>query len=159
MCHAVKVHTQTDTGRASIRHCSRLARRSRSPRPCCLRIRCSRPATTPRANFVLALENSRYERNHRMMTGQETRERMQATEPHYSTQQVADMWSVSRQTVQCLFDDVPGVLKISMPRLLTHNPKRKPRVSLSIPATVLEQVHREQARGFRLEVKRHRGGI
>ena len=94
-----------------------------------------------------------------MMTGQETRERMQATEPHYSTQQVADMWSVSRQTVQCLFDDVPGVLKISMPRLLTHNPKRKPRVSLSIPATVLEQVHREQARGFRLEVKRRRGGI
>ena len=91
-----------------------------------------------------------------MMTGQETRERMQATEPHYSTQQVADMWSVSATTVRRLFEDAPGVLKISMPQLLTHNRKHKAHVMLRIPATVLEQVHSQQAGGFRLEVKRRR---
>ena len=91
-----------------------------------------------------------------MMTGEETRERMQATEPHYSVQDVAAMWNMSTQTVTRLFDDVPGVLKISMPRLLTHNRKHKTHVTLRIPATVLEQVHSQQARGFRLEVRRRR---
>jgi hypothetical protein len=74
----------------------------------------------------------------------------QATEPHYSTQQVADMWNVSTKTVRSLFEDAPGVLKISMPQLLKHNRKHKPHVLPRIPATVLEQLHSQQASGFRL---------
>ncbi len=57
-----------------------------------------------------------------------------ATEQHYTIQQVADMWGVSTATVRRLFEDAPGVLKISMPRLLKNHRKPKPHALLRIPA-------------------------
>jgi len=69
-----------------------------------------------------------------------------ATERHYSASEVAELWHVSALTVRRMFEDMPGVLKISHARLLP-NRERKPRTTLRIPASILEQVHGSWARG------------
>ena len=75
----------------------------------------------------------------------------QAFEQHYTVQQVAELWGVSEATVRRLFEDAEGVLKISMPRVLKISArKHKPHVLLSIPASVLERIHGQHARGFQL---------
>jgi hypothetical protein len=81
-----------------------------------------------------------------------------ATETHYSPQQVAEMWGVSDKTVQRMFEDAVGVLKISLPTL-ANGRKRKPRVKLRIPASVLERLHDQRAAGFRAEIKRGGRGV
>lgn len=63
------------------------------------------------------------------------------------------MWGVSDKTVQRLFEDAVGVLKISLPTL-SNGRKRKARVKLRIPASVLERVHSQRAGGFSLGVRR-----
>jgi hypothetical protein len=71
---------------------------------------------------------------------------LEQIEQHYTPRQVAELWNVSEATVRRLFEDDPAVLKISMPSLL-QNRKRKPRVSLRIPASAMERVHAQQTRG------------
>jgi predicted transcriptional regulator len=77
-----------------------------------------------------------------------------ADERHYTVQQIAELWGISPQSVRRLFDDEPGVLKLSLPRLVKHT--RAPKVSLRVPASVLERVHEQWSGGFRLEVQRRR---
>lgn len=84
---------------------------------------------------------------------------MTATEQHYSPAEVSKMWGVSETTVRRLFEDQPGVLRISMPRLLKAQRKHKPHVRLSIPASVLARVHEQWSAGFFPEVKRRRGAV
>lgn len=67
-----------------------------------------------------------------------------AIEQHYTPREVAELWGVSVKTVCRLFEDEPGTLKISMPRLLAR--KRAPQVSLRIPASALARVHDQQSR-------------
>lgn len=61
---------------------------------------------------------------------------------------------MSADTVRRLFEDAPGVLKISMPRLLKNQRKHQPHVLLRIPQSALEQVHTQQTR--LIEVKGRR---
>ena len=69
---------------------------------------------------------------------------MTATEQHYSPAKVAELWGISQATVRRIFEDQPGVLKISMPRLLKMSErKHRPHVRLSIPASVLARVHEQ----------------
>lgn len=76
-----------------------------------------------------------------------------AEEQHYTPTEVAKMWGVSASTVRRLFEDQPGVLKISSPTLRTGR-KQKPHVRLSIPASVLARVHNDWSAGFIAEIKR-----
>ena len=80
-----------------------------------------------------------------------------ATERHYTVQEVAEMWAMSPQTICRIFEDEPGILKVSFPRLSRKQAKRTPRVSLRIPASVLARVHEHRSRGLRLEVQLRRG--
>ena len=73
-------------------------------------------------------------------------------ERHCSVQEVAGAWRISDACVRRLFEDQPGVLHISMPRLL-HNRKHKPHVLLRIPASVVERLHQQWSTGLGLEVK------
>jgi hypothetical protein len=75
-----------------------------------------------------------------------------AIEQHYSVQQISQMWGISDASVRRLFDGVPGVLAISMPRL-QRNRKHKPHTLLRIPHSVVERLHQQWSAGFGLEVK------
>lgn len=83
----------------------------------------------------------------------------QAFERHYSVGEVAEMWGFDTQTIRRLFQDEPGVLKISMPRLIGANRKHKPHVHLRIPASVLQRFHEQRAAGFGLKVQRRNRGV
>lgn len=73
-----------------------------------------------------------------------------ATEQHYTVPQIADLWGVSPQTVTRLFRDRPGVLAIARPvKTLRPRGKARARVTLRIPASVLEAAHAERSRGWR----------
>ena len=65
-------------------------------------------------------------------------------EPHYTIQEIAAEWKLSRWTIQRLFEDEPGVLAIGT-RLAAR--KRK-YLTIRIPAHVKERVRQ------RLTVKR-----
>lgn len=80
------------------------------------------------------------------------------TEQHYSVQQVAEMWGVSETTVRRLFEDQPGVVRISIPRMM-RNRKQKPHVLLRIPGSVLARLYKQWSGGFGLEVKPSRRRI
>jgi hypothetical protein len=62
-----------------------------------------------------------------------------ALERHYSLQEVARLWGVSREYVRRLFRGRPGVLHLRKPGLS----KRRAYITLRIPASVLREVHRE----------------
>jgi len=70
---------------------------------------------------------------------------MTATEKHYTVQEIATQWQVSVKSVQRFFCDAPGVLKIGVKRL-----------TLRIPASVLERCHEQRSRGFGPKVQRGR---
>ena len=77
-------------------------------------------------------------------------------EPLLSPRQVGEYLGVDESTVRKWFAHQPGVLKISMPRLL-RNRKHAPRTFLRIPRSVLERLHQERTRGFALgEIQRGR---
>ncbi len=65
----------------------------------------------------------------------------EALEKHYSVKQVAAMWGLSDKTVRNIFRDMPGVLKISAPRLLARERKHDPHVRLSIPESLVLRAH------------------
>lgn len=64
-----------------------------------------------------------------------------AVERHFTTAEVAEMWKISSDTVRRLFEHEPGVLVIGDPN--PHHRRRH--VTLRIPASVLERVHRRQS--------------
>ncbi len=59
-------------------------------------------------------------------------------ERHYAVAEIAEMWNLSGDKVRELFENEPGVLVIG-----EQSPRHKRRyVTLRIPQTVLERVHR-----------------
>lgn len=66
-----------------------------------------------------------------------------ATERHYSVAEVAAMWNVSPDAVRRIFQNEHGVLVFGETR-----PKygRRRYVTLRIPGSVLERVHRRMSR-------------
>jgi hypothetical protein len=78
-----------------------------------------------------------------------------AAERHYTVPQVAELWGISEQTVIRIFQDEEGVLKLSLPRGLTA--KRAPRVSLRIPASVLDRVHKQRSAGWSSKIQLRHG--
>ena len=75
-----------------------------------------------------------------------------AIEQHFPVQQIAESWGISAASVRRLFEGQPGVLALSMPRLL-KNRKHRPHVLLRIPASVVERLHQQWSAGLGLEVK------
>lgn len=76
---------------------------------------------------------------------------IQAVERHYTPDQVAELWHVSRRTVYRMFRDQPGVLAISLPSIRAA---KKPRITLRISQSALERVYCNGAGGFPAEIKR-----
>jgi hypothetical protein len=65
-----------------------------------------------------------------------------AHEPHYTVSDVGSMWSLSPDAIRRLFADEPGVIRIGAVR---RSRFKRPYVTLRIPASVLERVHRRMA--------------
>ena len=63
-------------------------------------------------------------------------------DPHYSTAFYAELWGVSRDTVERWFQDEPGVLKLSKP---VKNGRRA-RVELRIPISLAMKTYRERCK-------------
>ena len=61
------------------------------------------------------------------------------TEPHYTVEEIARLWSLSKDSVRRLFKNEPGVLAIS-PR---RRRGKRAYVTLRIPLSVVERVHRK----------------
>jgi hypothetical protein len=80
-------------------------------------------------------------------------------EKHYSPQQIGAVWGISANTVRRIFQDMPGVMTISLPRRLVRGKDRAPRTTLRIPASVAEIAHQQRSRGFDPEVQRRSRGI
>jgi hypothetical protein len=65
-------------------------------------------------------------------------ETLGAMEPHYSVEEIAETWHLSRDAVRRIFDGEPGVLVIE-----NRGAFRKRRYrTFRIPAPVVERVHR-----------------
>lgn len=65
-------------------------------------------------------------------------------ERHYAVGQIAEMWNLSTDKVRELFENEPGVLVLG-----ERSPRRKRRyVTLRIPHSVLERVHRRLSSKF-----------
>jgi hypothetical protein len=63
-------------------------------------------------------------------------------EPHFTPQELAEIWQLDANTVRRLFQDVPGVLKIG-----SSNPRgKRGYVTLRIPQSVVDRVYRERSR-------------
>ncbi len=62
-----------------------------------------------------------------------------ALEPHFTVQQVAEMWNLSTDAIRRIFRNEPGVLAIS-PR---QRKGKRSYLTLRIPQSVLERVHRK----------------
>ncbi len=68
-----------------------------------------------------------------------------ATEPHYSVAEVAEMWKLSPSAVRRLFQREPDVFTIGEPR--PKYGRRRGKVTLRIPESVLERVYRRRCIG------------
>jgi hypothetical protein len=65
-----------------------------------------------------------------------------ALEKHYTVNQVAELWSISDDTVRKLFKDEPGVLVLGS----EESRFRRAYQTLLIPESVLQLVHRKKRR-------------
>jgi hypothetical protein len=63
-------------------------------------------------------------------------------DPHYSPQFYAELWGISVSTVLRWFQDLDGVLRVSLP---SKNGKRA-RIELRIPFSLAMRVYREHTR-------------
>jgi hypothetical protein len=66
------------------------------------------------------------------------------TERIYTPQEIATIWRLSTKTVQRIFQDEIGVLKIGSTAI--RRGKQKPHVTLRIPESVLARVFRERTK-------------
>lgn len=66
-----------------------------------------------------------------------------ATERHYSVAEIAKLWSLSPNAIRRIFQKEPGVLAIGEPR--PRFGRGRGRVTLRIPQSVLERVHRRES--------------
>lgn len=68
-----------------------------------------------------------------------------ATERHYSVAEVAELWKLSKNKVREIFQNEPGVLALGEPR--PKFGRQRGYVTLRIPQSVLERVHRRRCVG------------
>ena len=61
-------------------------------------------------------------------------------ERHYTPQEIAGAWGLSKQTIVRMFEKEPGVLVVQNSRIRSLVRKR----TLRIPQSVLERVHRKR---------------
>ncbi len=66
-----------------------------------------------------------------------------AFERHYNPKELASIWHLDQTTVRRLFQDQPGVLKVGKSN---RRDGKRDYVSLRIPQSVAERVHRERSR-------------
>jgi len=71
-----------------------------------------------------------------------------ATERHFSVAEIAELWGLSPSAVRKMFQHEPGVLAIGEPR--PKFGRRRGKVTLRIPQSVLERVYRRQCVGLGL---------
>ena len=62
-------------------------------------------------------------------------------EKHYTVDQIAEIWNLSRDTVRRIFSAAEGVLKITRP----GTKYKRTHTTLRIPESVLFRVHRQMA--------------
>lgn len=65
-----------------------------------------------------------------------------STEPHYTVQEVAGMWGLSRQMVTRIFEDQPGVLAVGRGETM----RKRRYLTLRIPKSVMDRVHQDMSR-------------
>lgn len=65
-----------------------------------------------------------------------------AFEKHYKIKELVAMWGVNRNELQAWFRDEPGVIKLGAERVST---RKRSLISLRVPASVAERVHRRRA--------------
>lgn len=65
-----------------------------------------------------------------------------AVERHYTAKELSALWSLSRSSIIRIFQDEPGVLRIS-----PGKPRRgrRTRITLRIPESVVQRVHRRMS--------------
>jgi hypothetical protein len=61
-------------------------------------------------------------------------------EKHYRIGDLAEMWSLGRETIRKMLVDEPGVIKVRMGRRKTHT-------TYSVPASVAERIHKRLSDG------------
>ena len=71
-------------------------------------------------------------------SSKQTEPRIVALEPHFTPAEVAEMWGCSVVTVQRLFRNEPGVMAFQGKR----GKHARPHLTMRIPRSVLERVHR-----------------
>lgn len=63
---------------------------------------------------------------------------MTATEKHYSVEEVAELWNLSRDTVRRIFATEDGVMRITRP----GTRYKRAHTTLRVPESVLFRVHK-----------------
>jgi hypothetical protein len=61
-------------------------------------------------------------------------------EKHYRIGDLAEIWSLGRETIRNMLVDEPGVIKVRMGRRKTHT-------TYSVPASVAERIHKRLSDG------------
>ena len=64
-------------------------------------------------------------------------------EPHYTPQQLAEIWQLDVSTVRKLFLDQPGVLKVGK---AGRRDGKRDYVTLRVPESVAQRVYRERTK-------------
>jgi hypothetical protein len=64
-----------------------------------------------------------------------------ALEPHYSVQQVAELWGLCEDAARAIFRSESGVIKIERPKARY----KRAYTTLRIPLSVLQRVHRRMS--------------
>lgn len=65
-----------------------------------------------------------------------------AIERHYTPSELAELWGVDRTTIQRIFRDVPGVLKLGKSN---RRDGKKDYISLRIPQSIAVEFHRKHS--------------
>jgi hypothetical protein len=78
-------------------------------------------------------------------------------ERYFTVQEIADSMQLSCDTVRELVYDLPGVIKISNPRLIGKR-KRAPRVVLRVPLSALARLQQDRGGGT-LKIEKRRGVV
>ncbi len=64
-------------------------------------------------------------------------------EKHYTARELAEIWALDETTVRRIFQDEPGVLKIGQSG---RRDGKRDYVSIRIPKSIAERVHRERSK-------------
>jgi hypothetical protein len=66
-------------------------------------------------------------------------------EPHYNAKQLATIWGVSPQTIRNVIENEEGVLLIGEPSRRVGKKLKRSYMTMRIPYSVAERVHRERS--------------